>query len=375
MNGAQYFENIRLAEENPFLECKTTNFIKSCLIKNDHFINYNDGEYLTRYSNKYKVNLISYDSRPIRVILNQDLFITLLIEEQNNQNEINVGEKGVIYFITNYNDTENKFDPLDIEEKTKFNHSVYDLNNNEYNVSCKLWKPLNKSLVIICDLKEDLKYSEQKIFLKSNILSYNDYAISIESETSIRVKKYDYKFSFLYSDAQRINIDKNTHIYELKFKYESYIDNDLFYIKGRDSNYLILDHCETIRKELICQIEKEKIEYILTSLNEQFSFGIINYEIGAIQSDIVYEININYEDISKKDIYVTINNLLDTNIAYIGSSFAYKTTVENIDDIGNITTSTFNIPNDSEFECSFKKFDSDNLLLICTSTKEGDISI
>ena len=72
----------------------------------------------------------------------------------------------MLFFVTNFYDYENKLNYEDIENKSSFESKIIDRNNNEYNVKCRLWKPKNDKIRIICNLNDNLKYINQKVFLK-----------------------------------------------------------------------------------------------------------------------------------------------------------------------------------------------------------------
>ena len=143
------------------------------------------------------------------------------------------------------------------------------------------------------------------------------------------------------------------------------------------TNFAFLDKCEIKeeQKELSCFLTKEKIESFLTSENETFSLGFMNDGIGAITYDIVYSININYEIEQKENVFVQIGNLLETNTTQRGTTFAYNT---NVTDISNLRTkwiSFSSLDESRDLRCYFKKDNFHNLLLICMTSTEKDITL
>lgn len=215
-----------------------------------------------------------------------------------------IGEKGIIYFVTDYNDNErNIFDASDIEEKTKFKTKINDENQNEYNANCKLWKPINDYIRIICNLDENLKYVDNNITLLNSVqIEYKDYKIGINQEAYIEVKQLNYSIPFLYSNKQNIEIKDNIESYNLKFKFESY-NNEVVFIYGQSNNYASLDNCKINDNELNCEISKRKLEEVLGTSYEIFKVKVINDNVGIIQMDFVLNINISYT-INKKKIYI-----------------------------------------------------------------------
>ena len=63
------------------------------------------------------------------------------INEEKNKNTRLLGVNGTLYFITDYNDTENIFSSPDIEENSKFNSTIIDNEKNQYDVNCRLFNP------------------------------------------------------------------------------------------------------------------------------------------------------------------------------------------------------------------------------------------
>ena len=158
------------------------------------------------YSLKQEFNKINYKLEeenvysPFDANLSTDNNINLIITSNNNI--LKVEEKGMIYFITNYNDNErNIFNSSDIEEKTKFKTKIKDEYQNEYDVHCNLWKPINDYIRIICNLDENLKYVDNNITLLNSVqIEYKDYKIGINQEAYIEVKQLNYSIPFLYSN-------------------------------------------------------------------------------------------------------------------------------------------------------------------------------
>ena len=91
--------------------------------------------------------------------------------------------------------------------------------------------------MILCKLNENLISGNQNITFTNIRIPYGDYNITILSETAIKVNQLDFEIPFIYSDKQIINMNDDTKEYELKFKYDSYNENDLLYIHGTQYEY------------------------------------------------------------------------------------------------------------------------------------------
>ena len=209
----------------------------------------------------------------------------------------------------------------------------------------------------------------KQITLKNSALIYYNYSIFITSEAKINVDVKEDNISFLYSDAQEINIDENIpSIFQLKFKYAYINENDAFYINGTNMSQIFLDKCEKNEKELICNLTKEKIESSITIQKSTYELKFIHDYLGVIDLDLVDKINININyDIEKRDIIINKLKLLENKVAELNSLFVYET---NVKDIENIMVSYFIYEykkNDSKtytFYCYFRKDDFHNLLFL-----------
>jgi len=342
---------LRLDPDLGDLNCDSYGNDLICTIKSDYFENHPNGYYNLYHLNRLNTYSILYEVSPFEVILPKTKNIDIKIKSKDNENNIDIGEKGIIYFITNYNDNErNIFDPSDIEEKTKFEAKIYS-NIKSNIINCRLWKPNYDNLRIIC------KYNNFDLInyfmLEKVILNYNEYIINISLENTIHFYKKDYEIPFLYSDRQTIDIKNDIESYNLKFNVEIY-NNELLYLYGEVKNSLILDKCQKNEKELNCKVSKEKLEEILAKNNEQFRVGALHDNAGLVKFIGVLNITINYKIDKKEDIYIGIIGTL-TKESDLLVPFGFETNVTNIS----------NLYSDIIDNCYFKKFNDNPLLFLC----------
>ena len=303
--SSKLIKGIKLNIDSDELNCQDINEnTTKCFVHKSHFENKESGYYYIYHLNHKNNYSIFYEMPPIKVILpeeNNKLIIN--IKKEDNKNIV-IGYQGIFAFITDYNDNEtNIFDIIDIEEKAKFNTFIIDNNRNKYNVSCRLWKPIDEKIRVICSLNENLKNNNQDILLVKFSFDYNNYHIILIQDDYIITEQYDYNISFLYSDKQLIKINDEEDTYNLTFKVESYY-NDTLFIYGQKNNYAILDNCIiNNNKELDCQITKEIIEGILIHNNEEFKIGAMNNNRGVIKFNSINDIIINYEISQKEEPY------------------------------------------------------------------------
>ena len=327
------------------------NGIQRCIVPKNHFDGKGNGDYPIFYYNYLNKKTTIYQLSPIQVILPKENEIIIRIKKEDNKKIIKIGQKGVLFLITNFKDENNTFKDILIS----FNSTIKDQNNYKYNVNCKLWIQKNENSKIICKLNENLIYNNQKILLNNIEITYNAHNIIITQQEPFEVEQLDNYISFLYSDEQNIEIEEGIKSYNIKFYIGKY-NNEILYLYGERNNYIVFDNCRKNENEseLSCQISKEKLEEILILNNEQFKVGAINDSLGIIHFDFIQKININYKNDTKTDIYVEITDLL-SKFSYPGTPIAFKT---NVTDIPNIISDKFKL-------CYFKKNKEAPLLYLC----------
>ena len=276
----------------------------------------------------------------------------LKIEDKYYKEKIIIGENRISYFITKYNDNElNIFNSSDIEDKTKFETIISD-REKSYIANCRLWKPNNDNLRIIC--KANNFFANRGYFTIEQVsFIYNEYIINISFGSEFDYGIKNYKIPFLYSERQIIEIKDEIECYNLKFKIEEY-DNEILYLYGEVNNSLILDNCQKNENDLNCNLTKEKLEEILVKNNEQFRVEALSEIEGLVKFIGVLNITINYEIDKKEDIYIGINGSLTERIEKV-VSFGFTTNV----------TEMPNIYSDINNNCYFKKFNDNPLLYLC----------
>ena len=199
-------------------------------------ISFNYKEYKIKIISENKEFIIKKAKKPLNLFsfLNEENNdIIMNIKKEDNKNAIIIGKNGIIAFVTDYKDNDSLFN-----EDVEFNTKIKDDSGNEYEVNCRLWKPINDNIRIFCNLNENFANQTQNITLNDTSFEYNGNKISIYSEDYIKIEQYYLDVPFLYGDSQIININNNEQTYELKFKYDLY-NRDILYIYGERNNYLI----------------------------------------------------------------------------------------------------------------------------------------
>ena len=383
MSNPSNIKNIKLDPESfSSLSCSDLYKMKKCTVSKDHFTDKYNGYFYTYHSNDNNITLKYNDFAPIQVIFPEEDTIVINIEKEDNEDTIYIGKKQLFYFVTNYIDTENIFDVKDIEEKTVFIEDIFDKNDNKYNISCRLWKPINDKIRILCTLDNEIK-EEIKVSLNPIRLNYNNHKIKIMSYLNYFTIVKNYKTPFLYSDQQIISFEEGKETYEIKFKIEEYYDESLIL---KDKSYIFLKKCSKNGEELICTINKNDIAEILAKNEQKFKLIYINEDNDLKEFKTVLDIVIKYDNIKKEDIYIGINKINDLNINK-NNYISYETNITSLPNmISGEFTLLFNKVNNnlnigvndnivSNVNCKLIKTTEKPLLIICKMNDEGSFSL
>ena len=339
-----------------------------CNICVSHFTNLKSGNFYLYYSRNIYVSKKYYGLSPIKVILPNSL-VEIPINYEDNKNLIYIGDKGLLYFKTNYSDdVANIFDASDIEEKTTFVTTLHSYNTHN-KINCRLWKPLNEKLWLFCKLNESLKneieYLQQ---INAAVFHYKGFTFAVVfhfSNRNIIVNTLNVSVPFLYSDKQIIDIKEEIDSYDLKFHIGIYKKEPLCLSLDEMKN-IILQDCKENGKDLICNIKKEKFYEIFTTSGQKFKLYPCDFSLKIIEFNLVNDIIVNFDSVQKEDIFIGITKLLDNN-ANLNTYIAYETNITNISDIISDSFElvfiyrTFN----TRYTCRIKKSIQAPLLIIC----------
>ena len=364
MTNPLLVKNIRLNLYSSELNCEDLEGMKKCTVHKYHFIGKQSGTYRTLYSNHEKNFIEYYESSSLKVTLPKEEIIEIIISDEENKQEIDIGENGVVFFISKYKDEKNIFNSNDIVENTEFNTTITDKNLNNYESTCRLWKPENEAIRIFCQLNK--KIIHQNIKLNSAYLTYNGHKVAIFSQMNfaMRINQLSSKIPFIYSDKQTIEVEKEKDLYEIKFKVLENHNEQLF-LKNiekdgeEELNNMLLEDCDLNGKDLKCYLTRLKIEEILGYSGQEFKLNYLDDDrgqLGALNNAL--NIKINYNSIQKKDVIVKLTKLIDDKIG-ANNYIAYETDVTSID---KIISNKFKL---NDIFCLMKKDAEKPLLMVC----------
>ena len=177
-----------------------------------------------------------------------------------------------------------------------------------------------------------------------------------------------YFIAFLYSDKQEINIQNDKVIYEIIFKKEAYY-NELLLLYKNEMKMINLE-CNNQDKKIICFIKKDKLIELLAFNGQKYYLCQLTNSEGLYFFNSVLNIDIKYNNITKKDIYINIKKLI-TQFIEKNNFIVYET---NITDINKISTDFFTLITEinNSLECMLQKNKNDgNLLLLCKTLIPG----
>ena len=130
-------------------------------------------------------------------------------------------------------------------------------------------------------------------------------------------------------------------------------------------NYAVLENCKRNINDLNCNIQKNKLEEILTLSGEKFTVGTMNDNEGLFQFDFVFNIIITYYDVKKVDLFIGLTQIIG-GITEIGIPFGIET---NITSIPNFISKEFTLMDNS---CYFKKTTGRPLILFYDNHHETE---
>ena len=209
--------------------CNNLYKMKRCVVSKSDFIRNKIGLYYTNYLNHKNEYSQFYDSTSIKVILP----IEINIDTKYNPNIIYMGNKGIIYLKSDYNDKEKKFfNDSNIEEKTKFiSYVIFHKDYPALDSSCHLWKNIENDIFIFCDFNKNLGVGKHVVYISGTNFHYNNLNIVMTfSRFNISIYQFQGTFPFLYSNNQTINIEEGIDTYYLKFNTELYQNENLILI-------------------------------------------------------------------------------------------------------------------------------------------------
>ena len=372
MKNPRYTQNIRLdPNASKDLACEEVGKrIKRCIVPKSHFKNKKNEYYYIyhlNYMNKYTQY---YEYSPIQVIIP----IIIKIRDIDVKNPVKIGQKGVISFITEFQDSENIFNTLDIETSTNIK-TTFSGNNKKYMADCHLWKPIEDTLRLICKFYDNI--NEQKIDLNEVRFVYKDYNITILSKKDLYINQLNSGISFLYSDKQIINIIDTTTEYKLVFKKEVYNGEPLILYKNNNNMKNIYLNCVIETKEIKCTISKDKLISILSKSGEKLYLSQLTVSEGILKFENVFDIIINYENIVRKDINLSITKLITQKVEK-NNFIVFETNAPA--DLQNLITDYFTLTlnKNDEMNCLLKKNNNQNddkLLLLCNAVIQENINL
>lgn len=251
-------------------------------------------------------------------------------------------------------------------------------------IKCHLWRPGQRDLMVICDLRDDpKKFNGNAFSVDDYVIDYKDKKIKFISDSFNRIQK----LPFLYSDEQEIDLSKEKDVYSFTFRTGLYNDKHLFLYNNPSyiQLYVPFDNCDIIEREMTCTLSRKKIEsfnWFKTGIYGSFYYIMsFNGEYGIKFYHLAYDITFSMSGEKKKtDIYVEIQKLI-SNKEESNRYIAFKTNVTDISSIIHtqpILVNFKNIKNGLFYQhpCFFKKYENNNqLMFLCLMFEEKNVTL
>jgi len=162
---------------------------------------------------------------------------------------------------------------------------------------------------------KDIKYNSKNVKM---IFDLNNYYIY----------KFEGSISFLYSKSQNFDIAEDTKTINMNFKIEVYNKEKLFL--NHDIGLFPIE-CGKESNELKCEVNKKDLD-IFSNKKNIFLLFYLDTSGNSDYFRFVGDININYQDINKEDVYFKIVDLINPN-AEVDSFINFETNATNLDKI------------------------------------------
>ena len=259
------------------------------------------------------------------------------------------------------------------EKSTNFNTLLTNEYNNIFEITCRLWKPFDNNLIIICETQDNMNPKNLRtisVIFKESFFNYGEHKIFINSKITLKLSVLDKLVPFLYSDKQEIKyINNYDDYYYLEFNMSEYHGQELF-IGDENLNTIPFESCANNNGKLNCIIDYYELIKILQNENQKFYLYSFHNSYSLIKLNLVYEIY--FKSIFKKrNLYLRITDLLTESIN-TNNFVAYKT---NITSMYNVKTGYFYFKY-LQANCYFyKEINTNLLIMLCKMTKEGTYSI
>ena len=303
-------------------------------------------------------------------VTNQTITITITDQSDPISPKI-IGPNGTIALTTDRDNLTSIFNRSDIENKTQFLGYFMDAHRELFRWNCRLWDPEDMNVTVLCKIDEQIYRAALKdfMFFFSNF-TIDHYVIEIDGyDHYFDIDLKEFNIPFIYSDSHYIDLDSDKDSFELIFKSDSYLGEDLVLVdKNQLEAMTDFDSLSLSENELVLYLSRKKIEEVLTE-TKTLSLTFLSPELGPFFFPFAGEIRVNYTKPKEYKALVVTKVLNDKSEKY--SFVALET---NITEIAPLTTSKFNMTIHSvkggrNIECFFKKYDDDMaLLLMCENT-------
>ena len=215
-------------------------------------------------------------------VTNQTIFITITDQSDPISPKI-IGPNGTIALTTDRDNLTSIFNRSDIENKTQLGYFM-DYHRELFRWNCRLWDPEDMNVTVLCKIDEQIYRAVLNSFrFYFSVFRIDNYTIDIDGfHHYFDIDLKEFNIPFIYSDSHYIDLDSDKDSFELIFKTDSYLGEDLVLV---DKNQLEattdFDSLSLSENELVLYLSRKKIEEVLTE-TKTLSLIFLSPELGPL---------------------------------------------------------------------------------------------
>ena len=281
----------------------------------------------------------------------------------------NIGKKATLAIYSS-SSTQDFNNIIDTSKKVRFQLSLTS-GEKYYSVGCGFFRAEGEQLYTFCNVDEEVPAGDYTFNLNGiQPITYEGFTITLVEGRTLEFHKYDISMNDLYSDKQSITVVEGEDTYELRFKIVSFNKDPIFV------NYYLLIDCSQENDELVCPISRKQLDALLTRNKSELYICYTSYIGRGDNFPLIPKIDVIYETIKKRDVYVGITKLIE-GVSESDTMIAYETNVTTIDSVYTDIEDSFDLDfsdntGTTQQSCVFRKYDDNPLLIVCSFSNEGE---
>ena len=212
-------------------------------------------------------------------------YINITITDQSDPStSITLGPNGTIALVTDRDNLTSIFNRSDIENQTHFQGRFRVRESIDVYLDCRLWDPEDINVIVLCKIDEQMYGIElENCSLIDGTIYTKNYTINIEGQYHFfDIDLKEFNIPFIYSDLHYIDLNSDKDSFELRFKTDSYLGEDLALVDKTQLEAMTgLDEISLSDNELVFNLSRKKIEEVLTE-TKTLSLIFLSPELGPL---------------------------------------------------------------------------------------------